>query len=272
MMGAGNAIQVKFITPPPLQQDPNLDVQIRTKLYEHLIDIKLGYYNSDQKSLIAINIGKITNALCMIEKQWHKFFYKEFPYVSDKCFNYALIRLTAECTRNTARKNEKLQHERIVTHITTLTTMSWTAFSSAKSMKNALDMFKNDVAEVCSLLNEKKLSMLGHNSIASQKPVCPVFKSLPSIVQLDESNNEFFVSIPPSTKKPVNRGTPTSKMLSIRYSIKSIAQVLRHKEDYLPLHITDKEMGLVDNAYLSVGGTVSLDSNDRSFHRKSFKM
>ena len=271
MMGAGNPTELKFITPPPLQPNPTLDVQIRTKLYEHLIDINLGYYNPDQKSLIVINIGKITNTLCMIEKHWHKFFYKDFPNVPDKCIKYDLIQLTAQCMRNTALKSERLIYERVVSHLTTLTSLGWTAFSSAKSIKKALDMLKEDIADVCIVLNEKKLSMLRHNSIVSPKPVAPVFKSLPSFVQLDDDNNEFYVCILPSTKKTPKRGTPSSQLLSIRHSIKNIAQVLRHADDYHPLHITDEDMGIVDNAFSSVGGTVSLDSNDRSFYRKAFK-
>eukprot|EP00956_Cyclotella_meneghiniana_P041453 scaffold227870_cov37-Cyclotella_meneghiniana.AAC.2 len=272
MMGAENAKELRFITPPPQQLTPNLDVQIRTGLYEHLIHIKLGYYNPDQKYVLETNVGKITNALCMIEKHWHKFFYKEFPNISEKCFNYSLIQLTAQCNRNTARKSEKLKIELVISHITALTTLSWTMFSSAKAIKKSLDVFKGDIAKVCSLLTDKKLSMLGHNSILSQKPVTKVFKSLPSYVQLDEGNNEFYVSIPPSTKKhSKQRGQPSAKMTSIRHAIKSIAQSLRHSEDYVVRHITDEEMGIIDEAFLCEGGTVSLTSADRTFYRTSFK-
>ena len=181
MMGAENARELRFITPPPDQQNPTLDVQLRTRLYEHLIHIKLGFYNPDQKSVLEVNVGKITNALCMIEKHWHKFFYKEFPNITEKCSGYDLIKLTAQCTRSTARKSQKLVYDTVVTHITTLATLEWTAFSSAKSIKKSLDLFKEDIAEVGSLLNEKKLSMLGHNSILARKPVSTVFKSLPKI-------------------------------------------------------------------------------------------
>jgi hypothetical protein len=118
MMGNGKPEAAKFIDPPPLQENARLDVQIKTKLLEHIRDvIRVGYYNPQQKALLEKNVGKVVNTLCMLEKHWKKFFVYDFPRIPSKYDSDELLELVAECERNSTSKSDRLKIDLVSTHI-----------------------------------------------------------------------------------------------------------------------------------------------------------
>ena len=84
-MGTGKPKVTSFIVPFPFEEDAMLDTQIKNKIIEHLNDnIRLSYQNTDQKEMIANNIGIIVKTLRIMEKHWCKLFSKEFPDIPEK--------------------------------------------------------------------------------------------------------------------------------------------------------------------------------------------
>ena len=273
MMAQGKPEAAKFIDSPPLQHDSHLDVQLQIKLFDHIRDvIKLGYYNPEQKDVIVLNVGKIVSTLCMLEKHWRKIFHKDFPQLPQKYSNCELADVVTHCRRNaSSAKSEKINVNLVVSHMTSLSSLEWKAFG-LKAMKVQLATFKEQIAELRSVLVIKRDEMVGHNSVlGAPKPTSSLIKSLPSYVQLDDDCQECFACVPPSTKKKTNGGRPTTKTEFINRSIKELSDVLRYAEDYKVFHLKDEEMGIVNDAFIGEGGTVLLSPSDRTFYRRHFK-
>jgi len=85
MISRGEPSKVKYLKLPMQQSDARLDVQIKMQLRNHLEnELKLGYFNAEQKDCLDKNVGVVVSTLCMLEKHWHKFMNKEFPNVPIK--------------------------------------------------------------------------------------------------------------------------------------------------------------------------------------------
>lgn len=261
MMGSGTPQAAKFVDPPTLQSDSRLDVQLKSKVFEYLLnDVKLGYYSPQQKELLERNVGKIVSTLCMLEKHWSRFFQNIFPQLPSKYSDYELVTLVTQCRRNSSSKSpDRLKLPLVVTHLTTLSNLRWSAYG-LKSMKAPLAKLKEQISHVCTILNEKKSVMIGHNAQVSPlaKPVSSIIKSLPSYIQLDEERQEFYACVPPLTKRKQSPGGKSStKQQCIRQAITRLTDMLRYSEDYSVIHLNDEEMGIVEEAFTKEGGRLS---------------
>jgi hypothetical protein len=275
MMGNGNPQESKFIDPPPLQPDTRLDVQLQIKLIEYFQNvIELGFYNPQQKKLLEVNVGKIASTLCMLQKHWPRFFQRNvFPQLPSKYLSYDLIVLITECRRSTTSKApERLKLANVVSHLTTLSSLEWKAYGT-KSMKVPLGKLKEQLANVCGILRDKKSEMIGHNSVLNvpKATVSSTTSTLPGYTPLDEDTQEYYAIIRPSSKKPTQRGKASAKEQAINQSISELTDLLRYSEDYDVFHLRDEQMGIVDRAFQGEDGTVGLSSADRKYYRKRFK-
>lgn len=209
--------------------------------------------------------------MCMLEKQWHKFFNKPSPHTPAKYTSYNLLNIVTSCKRASTALSERLEMKCMISHITALASLDWKYYSSSKAMKEPLALFKKQISDLRCLLIDKKLDMVGHNTVRSQKTPHEQFRTLPSYVKLDEANQEFYVSILPPTKRSKSRGMDTAKSAAIKQCINALKTTLIHAEDYHVFHLTDEQMGVVDSATIAEGGVDSLDSIDRTYLRRKFK-
>ena len=248
LMGKGEPEHVKFLSPSPDEPKPRMDAQIKARVVELLSeDIKLGYFSITQRACLAKNAGTLVSVLCCVQKHWKKLLRKDFPNVpvGDKS-NSLLLELVAKCHR--ARpSNDRLTLGVLSTHCGALSGLDWSPYKHSKRLKCTLGSFKREIEMIRGILMAKKQDMVADNT-APTDPVnrAPsVFESLPSYVKLDSDTDEFFASIGRSvgTDKKKPRGRTTAKSRSVNKALKDLAELLRTKEDYVPIFLKDEDMG-----------------------------
>eukprot|EP00956_Cyclotella_meneghiniana_P025642 scaffold53876_cov80-Cyclotella_meneghiniana.AAC.5 len=274
MMGNGEKSALKFLEPPPTKSDPRLDDQIKSELVSYFTEaMKIGYFNPDQKKSLEKIISQLVVVLCAVQKHWHKLMSREFPAIPSKFGDCELLEVVSNCSRtSTKSSSEDLPINIVNYHLTTLASVNWSAFFKSKRMKAPIALMKSQIAELSSVLMERKTYLIGKRSVfAPTRSISNSFKELPSFVKLDEDVDEFFVAVLPNTKKSQKKSQRTAKSIAVENAIDSLTGVLRHKCDYSPVFLTDEHMGITDDAFYREGGTVGLCPADRAHYRYAFK-
>ena len=280
MMGTGEVKDVNFLPAPSVEISPKLDKQLKTQLVSLLeSDISLGYYSQSQKQCLEKNVGVVVGALCFFEKHWRKFLNADFPHVPNgKHSGYLLLECMSRCSRVRKKSStEILTLGLLSNHIGKISALDWSPFKRASHLKVSLSLFKDEIEHIRGILYEKKQKMVTKNCLFNPQPQSSrnlsAFKSLANFAELDEENGEFFVPIPRSTTKQGDkkkRGKLTMKQTFIVKDIVDITNVLKFKEDYVPMFLDDENMGINDSAFAEVGGTITLDAGDRAYYRQEF--
>ena len=258
-----------------------MDKQLKTQLVSLLeSDISLGYYSQSQKQCLEKNVGVVVGALCFFGKHWRKFLNADFPHVPNgKHSGYLLLECLSRCSRVRKKSStEILTLGLLANHIGKISALDWSPFKRASRLKVSLSLFKDEIEHIRGILYEMKQKMVTKNCLFNPQPQSSrslsAFKSLANFAELDEENGEFFVPIPRSTTKQGDkkkRGKLTMKQTFIVKAIVDITNVLKFKEDYVPMFLDDENMGINDSAFAEVGGTITLDAGDRAYYRQEFK-
>ena len=60
------------------------------------------------------------------------------------------------------------------------------------------------------------------------------------------------------------------KQTFIVKALVDITNVLKFKEDCVPMFLDDENMGINDSTFAEMGGTVTMDSGNRAYYRQDF--
>ena len=280
LMGRGAVVSLKFLHPPAIENSPTLDQQIKAAFIPLLeTELGIGYFNTSQKECLEINIGTMVRTLCFFEKHWYKLLNKQFPNITiGKYSDSLLLELLSKCKRAKAKAgDDRLTVELLGYHCGKLSELNWTPFKKATSLADPLLKLKEEIDNIRVILFQKKSAMIRTKSIFSEPTTREpsAFKNLPSYVSLDNDNDEFFVSIPPATSNPKSKNQggrhTTRKMVCLDSAIDNLTTLLKHKNDYAPMFLTDDAMGISDEALADEGGTITLEPSERAIYRRDFK-
>lgn len=283
LMGKGDSQEIKYLLPPAEKESPKLNEQLIAVLIPLLNDqLGVGYYNITQKQCIEKNVlHSLVNTLCLFEKHWHKFLNVQFPSIpSGQYSGSLLLEALSKCKRaKTKKSSDPLTVTLLSTHIGYLSSLNWSPFKKATTLKDAIELLRNEIEIIRGILIKKKNAMIGRNSLFTQPTSSrdpSVFRNLPSYVNLDDQHDEFFVSIPRSEfntegRNKKKRGKVTATTIEIDKAITNLTTVLKYKNDYTPICLSDEQMGIVDEAVVEQGGTIVLESWERAYYRQEFK-
>jgi len=262
-----------------IEIEPDIQDQIKQKLYSLFEEIDLGYCDPAQESKLSTNAGHLQSTLCFIQKHWKVLLRADFPFIPDtEEYHQSKLLLSLQGTIRGKKQVEKISSKKIVAHIKIMNDLRWIDFAG-EGMKPPIDFLKNEVRILCKLLhrhkdklsgnlNEKVQGLLNPESASKKNAVTTAFKNALRTVPL--SDKEFHSEIDhPFTKKMSSRGRPGDFQKCVNAAVANVISQIKGRKFYDPMFLTDNAMNIEE--FGKACNTVCLDSQKRSTFREAFR-